>query len=177
MTRLIISTLAAGLILLPGSAIAGERVKADIDCAPTAEDLVYDCTIMLTGKNSGGPIEGADVTVNADMPSMPMTHNVRPVKAMPMGGPGGYHAQIELEMYGQWAITLDVEGPTRDRVIEKLQFGDVKADAAEMHGEHDHGSMADDEMKHDAMGNHEMKHGNDAGDGDHGDMKGMERTE
>ncbi len=150
------------LLLAPATAAAGERVKADIDCAPTAEKMVYDCMIMLTGKKTGTPIEGAEVTVNADMPSMAMAHNVRPVKAMPMGGPGGYHARIELEMYGQWALTLDVEGPTRDKVIEKLQFGDVKAEA----GDEGHGEM----KMESGEGHGEMKHGD-------GDMKEMEKTE
>ena len=154
--------LGAALSVLPALAVAGERVKADIDCAATDKALVYDCMIMLQGKKSGQPIDGAEIVVNASMPSMPMAHNVRPVTAMPMGGPGGYHAQIELTMYGQWALTLDVSGPTRDRVVETLQFGDVKADAG------DHGKM-----KMDGEGGGEMKM-----EGEHGgEMKEMKKTE
>jgi len=160
--------LGAAISVLPAVALAGERVKADIDCAATEKALVYDCMIMLHGKKSGDPIDGAEVVVNASMPSMPMAHNVRPVTAMPMGGPGGYHAQVELQMYGQWALTVDVSGPTRDRVVETLQFGDVKADASE----HDHGKM-----KMDGDGEHghgEMKM---EGEHDHGEMKEMKKTE
>ena len=154
--------LGAALSVLPALAVAGERVKADIDCAATDKALVYDCMIMLQGKNSGQPIDGAEIVVSPSMPSMPMAHNVRPVTAMPMGGPGSYHARIELQMYGQWALTLDVSGPTRDRVVETLQFGDVKADAG------DHGKM-----KMDGEGGGEMKM-----EGDHGgEMKEMKKTE
>jgi hypothetical protein len=149
--------LGAVLSVLPVAALAGERVQANVDCATTDKALVYDCMIMLQGKKSGQPIDGAEVVVNASMPSMPMAHNVRPVTAMPMGGPGSYHAQLELQMYGQWALTLDVSGPTRDRVVETLQFGDVRADAAE----HDHGKM---KMEG------ESEHG-------HGEMKEMKKTE
>jgi hypothetical protein len=169
MTQRIHWFLGAALSVLPVAALAGERVQADVDCATTDKALVYDCMIMLQGKKSGQPIDGAEVVVNASMPSMPMAHNVRPVPsmpmahnvrpvtAMPMGGPGSYHAQLELQMYGQWALTLDVSGPTRDRVVETLQFGDVKADA----GEHDHGKMK-------MQG--EGEHG-------HGEMKEMKTTE
>jgi hypothetical protein len=138
--------LGAALSVLPGLAVAGERVQADIDCAATDKALVYDCMIMLTGKKSGHPIDGAEVVVNASMPSMAMAHNVPPVTAMAMGGPGGYHAKIELQMYGQWALTLDVNGPTRDRVVESLQFGDVKADAGD-HGKMKMGGEHDGKMK------------------------------
>ena len=148
MTQNKIWILGVALSALPALALAGERVKADIDCAATEKALVYDCMIMVQGKKSGQPIDGAEIVVNASMPSMPMAHNVRPVTAMAMGGPGGYHATIELQMYGQRALTLDVSGPTRDRVVETLQFGEVKADAAgpdhgkmKMEGEHDHGEM------------------------------------
>lgn len=139
--------LGAALGVLPAVALAGERVKADIDCAATDKALVYNCMIMLKGKKSGQPIDGAEVVVNASMPSMAMAHNVPPVTAMPMGGPGGYHAKIELQMFGEWALTLDVSGPTRDRVVETMQFGS------------DHGGMKMD------------------GDGGHGEMKEMKKTE
>ena len=129
------------------SAWAGERVAADVSCAPAAETLTYDCTIMLKGRKSGDPVEGAEVIVKADMPSMPLAHNVRPVQAAPGSMPGHYTATLELEMQGEWALTLDVSGPTRDRVVKKLDFGAGDGDM-------DHGEMED--------------HG---GDMDHGEMK------
>ena len=115
-------------------ALAGERVAADVCCTPAAEKLTYDCTIMLKGKKSGDPVEGAELVVKAEMPSMPLAHNVRPVKATPGPMPGHYTATLELKMQGEWALTLDVSGPTRDRVVKKLDFG---AGAGEM--EHSHG--------------------------------------
>lgn len=133
---------AAAMVGLPTMAAAGERPKADVACKETGERLVYDCMIMLTGKKSGKPVEGAEIVVKPDMPSMPMAHNVPPVKAMPMGKPGRYHAKLRLEMHGEWALTMDVSGPVRDRLIEKMKFGEMAADGEQGKTEHgEHGKM------------------------------------
>ena len=58
-----------------------QRASATLDCKPTGRDFVYDCAIALS--RSGKPLTGAQVTLGADMPSMPMAHNVRPSKAVP----------------------------------------------------------------------------------------------
>jgi len=129
-------------MMFPAAGSAGERAKATVDCKEAGERLLYDCTIMLMGKKSGTPMEGAKIVVGADMPSMAMAHNVKPVTATPMGKAGMYHARIKLEMQGEWALKLDVTGPTRDRVIHVMHFG----------GEMKHGSG---DMKHDAGA---MKH-------------------
>ena len=153
--RIPIAAVALSLTLMAsGAAWAGERVAADVSCTPAGEDLTYDCMIMLKGKKSGGPVEGAEVVVKADMPSMPLAHNVRPVKAAPGSMPGHYTATLELEMLGEWALTLDVTGPTRDRVVKKLDFGagagkmeHTHGDKEEHGGEMDHGDMDHGEMK------------------------------
>ena len=147
--RILTAVLAlAAILMASGAALAGERVAADVSCT-AAEKLTYDCMIMLKGKKSGEPVEGAEVIVKADMPSMPMAHNIRPVKAAPGAMPGHYTATLELEMLGEWALTLDVSGPTRDRVVKKLDFGAASGEAEHMHGEmEDHGGGMDhDEMK------------------------------
>ena len=152
--RIFIAGLALlGMLIAGGAALAGERVAADVSCTATAEKLTYDCMIMLKGKKSGDPVEGAEVVVKADMPSMPLAHNVRPVKAAAGSMPGHYTATLELEMLGEWALTLDVSGPTRDRVVKKLDFGPASGESG-----HEHGEMKDQ------------------GDMDHGGMK-MEEAE
>jgi hypothetical protein len=99
-----------------------ERLAADVDCRPTKHDLVYDCRIVLKEAKTGKPVSGADVSVGADMPSMPMAHNVKPVKAKPGAAPGEYAARIELEMFGEWALRLNVRGPARDVIVRKIDF-------------------------------------------------------
>lgn len=146
---------AMAVLALPAALMAGERAKAVVDCKQADKQLAYDCTIMLMGKDSGKPIEGAELLVKPDMPAMPMAHNVKPVKAVPMGEPGNYKARLELEMHGEWALTMDVSGPMRDRLIEKVQFGAMSAE-----GEMKHGDMKPGE----AMDKMKMK------PGDQGDM-------
>ncbi len=83
--------LAAALALLIAALpAAAQRLAADVDCKPTKHDLVYDCRIALKEAKSGKPVSGAEVSVGADMPSMPMAHNVKPVKAKPGAAPGEY---------------------------------------------------------------------------------------
>ncbi len=108
---------------------AYERAKADIDCQPTDDKLVYDCTIKLTKRKGNQPIDGAEITIFADMPSMPMVHNVPPVMAEAAREAGVYRAQLRLEMQGEWAIRLRISGPLRDMIVKKFEFGG-KADPA-----------------------------------------------
>ncbi|MDE0052019.1 MAG: FixH family protein [Rhodospirillales bacterium] len=135
----------SAMLAASGPALAGERVAADVSCSPAAEKLTFDCMIMLKGKKSGDPVEGAEVVVKADMPSMPLAHNVRPVEAAPGSMPGHYTATLELEMLGEWALTLDVSGPTRDRIVKKLDFGPASGEMEHSHDEmeHSHGEMAE----------------------------------
>ncbi len=135
-----ISTLIAilAMLALSSAAGAGDRAKANVGCQATGEKLVYDCMIMLVNHKSGAPIPGAKIVLKADMPSMPMAHNVAPVKAMAMGQPGSYQARIKLQMYGEWALTMDVSGPLRDRLVKKLQLGEMgtmKHEQGMMHDE------------------------------------------
>ena len=109
-----------------GGAAAAERAKATVECTPTATRLVYDCKIVLMGRKSGAPLKGAKLVVGADMPSMALAHNVRPVTASPDEMPGMYKARLVLEMHGEWALRLDVSGPVRDRLIHKMHFGGAK---------------------------------------------------
>ncbi len=128
----------SAMLVLSPVASAGERAKADVDCKATGENMVYDCMIMLMNKKNGVPIPGAKIVVKADMPSMPMAHNVAPVNAIAMGKPGSYHARLKLEMRGEWALTIVVSGPLRDRLVKKLQLGEMGAM-----------KLGEGEMKHD----------------------------
>jgi len=74
-------------------------------------------------KKSGAPLDGAMVMVKADMPSMAMAHNVPIVHAVKGDKPGHYNARMKFKMHGDWALTIDVSGPFRDRVIKNLKVG------------------------------------------------------
>ena len=140
MKRTMVLTAVTVLLMLTGVVSAAERADAEVTCEETATKLVFDCTIMLSGRKSKQPLEGAGIIISADMPSMPMAHNVPPVEAEPMGHPGMYRARMPLEMYGEWALKMTISGPTRDVVVHKLHFGGAGHEAKGMgHGHMRHG--------------------------------------
>lgn len=106
-----------------GSGLAADvKAKAEVSCTATPKPLEYDCTIKLSDSRSGAALTGVDVTVGADMPSMPMTHNVKPVKAVPDSAAGTYRARILLEMHGDWAVRVDLAGQIRDRIVKSMRL-------------------------------------------------------
>lgn len=113
---------ALALLVLSGivAPALAQRLDAEVDCKPTKTDLVYDCRFVLREVKSGRLVSGALLSVGADMPSMPMAHNVKPVRAAPSAAPGEYTARIELEMFGEWALKLNVRGPVRDVIVKKF---------------------------------------------------------
>lgn len=111
------------LLLISGSVWSQERAKVSVMCKKTDVKFAYDCHIKLKEAQSGKPIEGAKFVVSADMPSMPMAHNVKPVTAVAGEQPGTYRVRIQLEMHGEWALKLDLKEPFRDRLIHKMHFG------------------------------------------------------
>lgn len=121
--KTIIAAAVGGLLLAASNAAGAERASADVSCKESEKKLVFDCSIMLSGRTSKQPLSGAKIKISADMPSMPMAHNVKPIAAEPAGKPGMYRVRIPLEMYGEWALKLRIEGPARDIVVRKLRFG------------------------------------------------------
>jgi hypothetical protein len=105
------------IALLAAAPAQAQRLQAAMECKSTGTDFIYDCIIRLTP-----PLSGVQVTVGADMPSMPMAHNVKPVKAAPGKTPGEYRARLDLEMRGEWAVKLRISGPVRDQLILHYDF-------------------------------------------------------
>ena len=112
--------LLATLLLTFTAPAYAQRVQADLECKPAKGLLTYDCTIRLA--QGGKPLEKAQLSVGADMPSMPMAHNVKPAKASAGDKPGEYRVRLELEMSGEWAVKLRLSGPVRDQIIVKQNF-------------------------------------------------------
>ena len=106
-------------LVIPTSSAAADKKSAQVECVATDVRLTYDCIITLTNKTAGHAIKDAEFTVSADMTSMPGAHAVKPVAVMDQGM-GMYHVQLVLEMYGEWALTMDFTQPKRDRVVTKV---------------------------------------------------------
>ena len=119
---------AAVMTCLPGTAGAAEiRAKTDVACRPAADRLQYDCIVRLTNARTNEPLIGVTLMIGADMPSMPMMHNVRPVQATAGTELGTYQVRLELEMHGDWALQLNLSGPVRDRVVTIIRFDPDRA--------------------------------------------------
>ena len=97
-----------------------QGIQAQLDCRFTGTDHVYDCVVHLA--RGGTPLAGAQVSIGADMPSMPMAHSVKPVKATPGKTAGEYRARLDLEMPGEWAVKLRLSGPVRDVLVLHYTF-------------------------------------------------------
>lgn len=98
------------------------HLGVDFNCQPAEASLTYLCTVGVSD-SAGKPIENAEVTLSADMPSMPMAHNVNPVKAQSVPGqPGRYQGRVTLAMLGEWAVKLRFQAPHQDVVVRKLNF-------------------------------------------------------
>lgn len=114
------------ILALASLPAAAQRAQAELECRFTGTDFVYDCLIRL--KRAGEPLAGASITVGADMPSHPMVHNVKPVKAKPGKMPGEYEARLELDVHsGEWAVKLRLGGPVKDQLILLYNFDDKGA--------------------------------------------------
>ena len=114
-----------GLLGLAAVPAAAQGTRAELDCKFTGTDFVYDCVIRLA--RGGTPVAGAQIAIGADMPSMPMAHNIKPVKAKPGSKPGHYEARLDLEMAGEWAVKLRLSGPVRDQLVLHYEFDEKGA--------------------------------------------------
>lgn len=109
------------LVLAPGcSAPTPPPLDSRLSCVPDTHVLRQLCTVTLTDRQTGRPVEGATVTLHADMPSMPLTHSLRPVSASPGSRPGTYRGRLELEMTGRWVVAVRIAGPVSDQVSHTL---------------------------------------------------------
>jgi hypothetical protein len=121
------SILAALAVLSVAGAVpaqAADRARATIACKPAGVWLAYDCTVKLANATTGAPLQKAQLSIGADMPSKPLAEKVAPVSAKPTATPGEYHAIIVLDVHGDWALHLRVAaGPIKDQLTEVLNFG------------------------------------------------------
>lgn len=124
--------LAVTTVLAATQAAAQSRPQVDLACESFGRGPQLDCTVRAM--RDGAPLDGAQVTLGATMPSMPAAHSVRPVPAAPTGRPGEYRGTMTLEMLGVWAVQVDVAGPVRDRAVRNLLIegcdGDRRCPAA-----------------------------------------------
>ena len=127
--RRLVAWAALAAVASPTSAQA-PRLHVDLSCRPAEASLTFLCTVGVADP-TGKPVDGAEIMLTADMPSMPMAHNVSPVRALPVPGqPGSYQGRIALEMLGEWVVKLRFEAPRSDVIARKLDFQKDKVSPA-----------------------------------------------
>ncbi|HEY8250215.1 MAG TPA: FixH family protein [Burkholderiales bacterium] len=109
-----------GLTMVLSFEAVAQKAEARLDCIHTGKDFIYDCVIEI--QRQGLPLTDLDVRMSADMPSMPMAHQVKPVRADATSTPGEYRARLDLEMGGEWAVKLRLAGPVRDQLVLHYEF-------------------------------------------------------
>ncbi len=97
-------------------------VNVSVSCEAHGKALSQLCTVTLADRKNGRPVEGATVTMQADMPSMPLAHSSHPVTATPGDRPGTYRGTLELEMTGRWVINVRIAGPVNDQATHTLDI-------------------------------------------------------
>lgn len=102
---------------------APAAVDVAVACTAESTALRQRCQVRLADRRTGRPIEGATVTLSADMPSMPLAHAVVPVRATPTGAPGTYQGTLDLEMAGRWMVAVRIAGPVSDQLTQPLEVG------------------------------------------------------
>ena len=108
------------------AAHAAPRAQVDAACVAWGTGPMLECTVRVA--REALPLDGLQVTLGASMPSMPMAHSVRPVKAVATGRPGEYRGTLELEMNGAWALQIDLAGALRDRVVRTFDVDECEGD-------------------------------------------------
>ena len=102
---------------------AGNRPQVGLRCLSYGMGPMPECVVDLR-RRDGSPVDGAQVMLGALMPSMPMAHTIKPMRAAPTGKPGEYRATLELEMLGVWSVDIDISGPLREKVARNLLVHD-----------------------------------------------------
>lgn len=136
--RYLLSLLFFGLPLLsPATALGASMPQVTVDCHAHGEGPLLTCDVTVKDANRRA-ISDADITLKAHMPSMPMAHSVKPIKAATVDQNGLYRATLQLQMPGIWAVEVDVRGPVRERVISRIdtEVGPTKTTEQMKHKHH-----------------------------------------
>ena len=114
--------LATLLIAAPLAAAAqGAVLRLEWQVLSATKPLERELVVTLKDAR-GSPVEGAQVDIEVDMPSMPMMHRVPVARAKPTGAPGRYSAKVEMEMAGEWAAKVSVAAPYKASWVRKFRL-------------------------------------------------------
>jgi hypothetical protein len=97
-----------------GTLTPGMPVQTTITCEPTDKTLTYLC--HANGIQSGHALCDLEASIKFDMPSMSMSHSIRPVVVKLVHE--GTKWEQRLDMYGEWRVRIDVAGQTTTHLLD-----------------------------------------------------------
>ena len=139
--------LLALVLIMTSNNVQANMAKTHTSCMPHGQPLTYTCKVNLSLQSKH--VSNAEVSVSAEMPSMPMAHNMRQIMAMPVAGlTGQYEFVLILEMAGDWRLIYNISSPFIDRLHEPLIIG-ISEKPKEHKSSHDN-TIADHSSMHSA---------------------------
>jgi hypothetical protein len=123
LTAIVIVSSAVLLVLSPQASAhsQGKAIpKVEVASAPESPQagLTHEITVTITDADSGKPVEGAEVELEATM-STPHFMQTLPQKVPPGPYPGTYVTKFRYPMAADWKLTVRVGGPqVREAVAE-----------------------------------------------------------
>ena len=137
---LVLPFLLALVLIMTTSNVQANMAKTHTSCMPHGQPLTYICKVNLSLQSK--PVSNAEMSVSAEMPSMPMAHNMRQTIVMPVADlVGQYEFVLVLEMAGDWRLIYNISSPFIDRLHEPLIIG-ISEKPKEHKSSHSH-TMAD----------------------------------
>lgn len=105
----------------PAAEVQGDDLRLEWQVRKGTRPLERELVVTLKDAR-GSPVDGAQVDIAVDMPSMPMMHRVPVARAKPTGTPGRYSAMVEMEMAGEWAAKVTVSGSRKASWVRKFRL-------------------------------------------------------
>jgi hypothetical protein len=121
--------LLASVLALPVRVDAeSARPRIELKCVSFGTGPMLECLVKVQ-RHDGKPLNNAQVTLGALMPSMPMAHTIKPVKAEPTANLGEYKGTLELQMSGVWTVDVDLSGPIREKFARNFLINECTGSA------------------------------------------------
>lgn len=99
--------------------VNSEPIDSVLTCAPLSKKLTYKCDVRVIHAKTGFPLCVHGGTIQFDMPSMPMAHQVPKIDLQTDANGEMKGVEVRLEMYGEWRALVSASGGT---VAKRLNF-------------------------------------------------------
>ena len=120
MIQFIFVLMIAGLTMVANAncyARPATQLDVKLACVPSQRPLVYRCDLQVMDKQLAAPMRINGGSINFDMPSMPMAHNIVPVplNTDAEGNMKGW--EVKLDMHGVWRVRFNFSGESVSRTF------------------------------------------------------------